>query len=65
MMCAWLKDKFGVVWQIVPDELIRLITDPDSARAQRAVGAMMRMQTTVHAPIGKVWKMPSSQGIEG
>lgn len=44
MMCAWLKDKFGVVWQIVPDELIRLITDPDPARAQRAAGAMMQMR---------------------
>ncbi len=44
MMCAWLKDKYGVVWQIVPDELIRLISDPDPARAQRAVGAMMQMR---------------------
>lgn len=44
MMCAWLKDKYGVVWQIVPDELIRLIFDPDPARAQRAVGAMMQMR---------------------
>ncbi len=44
MMCAWLKDKYGVVWQIVPDELIRLISDPDPARAQRAAGAMMQMR---------------------
>ena len=44
MMCAWLKDKYGVVWQIVPDELIQLISDPDPARAQRAVGAMMQMR---------------------
>jgi predicted 3-demethylubiquinone-9 3-methyltransferase (glyoxalase superfamily)/uncharacterized protein YndB with AHSA1/START domain len=44
MMCAWLKDKYGVVWQIVPEELMRLIADPDPARAQRAVGAMMQMR---------------------
>ncbi|MCB0580984.1 MAG: VOC family protein [Phaeodactylibacter sp.] len=44
MMCAWLKDKYGVAWQVVPDELIRLIFDPDPARAQRAVGAMMQMR---------------------
>lgn len=44
MMCAWLKDKYGVTWQIVPDELIQLISDPDPARAQRAVGAMMQMR---------------------
>lgn len=79
MMCAWLKDRYGVTWQIVPDELIELISDPDPARAQRAVGAMMQMrkidiekirraaagegravitvQTTVHAPLEKVWEM--------
>lgn len=44
MMCAWLKDKYGAVWQIVPDELLQLISDPDPARAQRAVGAMMQMR---------------------
>jgi predicted 3-demethylubiquinone-9 3-methyltransferase (glyoxalase superfamily) len=42
--CGWLKDKFGLSWQIVPKELIRLMTDPDPARAQRAMGAMMKMQ---------------------
>ncbi|MEM7658832.1 MAG: VOC family protein [Bacteroidota bacterium] len=44
MMCGWLKDRFGVVWQILPDELIHLINDPDPERAQRASGAMMRMR---------------------
>ena len=44
MMCAWLKDKYGVTWQIVPDGLIQLISDPNPARAQRAVGAMMQMR---------------------
>jgi len=42
--CSWLKDKFGVSWQIVPVELMRLITDPDTARAQRALSAMMGMK---------------------
>lgn len=43
-MCGWLKDKFGVSWQIVPDELMRLLFDPDPARAQRAMDAMLQMR---------------------
>ena len=42
-MCGWLKDKFGVSWQIVPSALIRLMNDPDRARANRAVQAMLEM----------------------
>ncbi len=42
--CGWLKDKFGVSWQVVPTELPSLLSDPDPARAHRAMGALMRMQ---------------------
>lgn len=42
--CAWLKDKFGVSWQIVPEALPRLLKDPDRGRAGRAMAAMMTMQ---------------------
>jgi len=41
--CAWLKDKFGVSWQIVPQALGRLISDPDAERSARAMKAMMQM----------------------
>jgi predicted 3-demethylubiquinone-9 3-methyltransferase (glyoxalase superfamily) len=41
--CGWLKDRFGVSWQIVPDELPKLIGDPDPARAERAMKAMLAM----------------------
>jgi len=42
--CGWLKDKFGLSWQIVPQILIDLIKDPDHARSQRAFSAMLKMK---------------------
>ena len=41
--CGWLKDKFGVSWQVVPTRLTELISDPDEARAQRAMASMLKM----------------------
>jgi predicted 3-demethylubiquinone-9 3-methyltransferase (glyoxalase superfamily) len=42
--CGWLKDRFGLSWQVVPKRLLELITDPDPGRAGRAMAAMMQMQ---------------------
>ena len=42
--CGWVKDRFGVSWQIVPRPLIRLIGDADRGRARRAFDAMMQMK---------------------
>jgi len=42
--CGWLKDKFGVSWQVFPEELIRLTGDSDPGRAQRAIQAMLGMR---------------------
>ena len=41
--CGWLRDRFGLAWQIVPTVLGRLMTDPDRAKAKRAVEAMLKM----------------------
>jgi predicted 3-demethylubiquinone-9 3-methyltransferase (glyoxalase superfamily) len=41
--CGWLKDRFGLSWQIVPARMLELLADPDPARAQRAMAAMMQM----------------------
>ena len=42
--CGWLKDRFGVSWQVFPSELIDLTNDPDPGRAQRAMQAMLQMK---------------------
>ncbi|MGZ4637542.1 MAG: VOC family protein [Actinomycetes bacterium] len=41
--CGWLKDKYGVSWQVVPTELTALLNDPDAEKAQRAMKAMLQM----------------------
>jgi predicted 3-demethylubiquinone-9 3-methyltransferase (glyoxalase superfamily) len=42
--CGWVKDRFGLSWQVVPARLIELLADPDEARAQRAMAAMLEMR---------------------
>lgn len=42
--CGWLKDKFGVSWQVVPTILPQLISDPDAKKSQRAMQAMLQMK---------------------
>jgi len=41
--CGWLKDRYGVSWQIVPSVLPQLLGDPDPAKAQRVMQAMLQM----------------------
>jgi predicted 3-demethylubiquinone-9 3-methyltransferase (glyoxalase superfamily) len=41
--CGWLKDRWGVSWQITPTRLLELVKDPDPARARRAMEAMIKM----------------------
>src|SRR5688500_9628 len=42
--CGWLKDKYGVSWQVVPTILPELISKPDSEKSQRAMEAMLQMK---------------------
>jgi predicted 3-demethylubiquinone-9 3-methyltransferase (glyoxalase superfamily) len=43
VQCGWLKDKYGLSWQIVPRRLPELLSDPDTAKAKRVMEAMMQM----------------------
>lgn len=42
--CGWLKDKFGVSWQVVPEIVSELVRDPDSEKSQRAMQALLQMK---------------------
>ncbi|WP_406392804.1 VOC family protein [Streptomyces sp. NBC_00887] len=43
-MCGWLKDRYGLSWQIVPRALPELLADPDKDRAERVMKAMLGMR---------------------
>ena len=42
--CGWLKDRFGLSWQVVPADMGELVGGPDPARSERVMAAMMRMK---------------------
>jgi predicted 3-demethylubiquinone-9 3-methyltransferase (glyoxalase superfamily) len=42
--CGWLKDRYGVSWQVVPNALLELVQDPDYEKSQRVMAAMLRMK---------------------
>ncbi|HTU90665.1 MAG TPA: VOC family protein [Gemmataceae bacterium] len=44
VQCGWLKDKFGLFWQIVPTVLFELLSDPDPEKAQRVMNALLAMK---------------------
>jgi predicted 3-demethylubiquinone-9 3-methyltransferase (glyoxalase superfamily) len=53
--CGWLKDRFGVSWQIIPSALRRLMSDPNPAKSQAVVQAMMKMNKIVIADLQKAY----------
>jgi predicted 3-demethylubiquinone-9 3-methyltransferase (glyoxalase superfamily) len=57
--CGWLKDKFGVSWQIVPTALGELMNDPDPAKSQRVMQAMLQMDKIDIATLQQAYEQPS------
>jgi predicted 3-demethylubiquinone-9 3-methyltransferase (glyoxalase superfamily) len=53
VQCGWLKDKYGLFWQIVPSMLMRLLGDPDPQKAKAAFDTMLTMKKIVIADIEK------------
>ena len=54
--CGWLKDKFGLSWQIIPTALGKYLGDPDPAKAQRAMQAMLKMRKIVIADLERAYE---------
>jgi len=57
--CGWLKDRFGLSWQVVPTGMEELFSDPDPERARRAMEAMLGMQKIDIAEIRRAADEPS------
>jgi predicted 3-demethylubiquinone-9 3-methyltransferase (glyoxalase superfamily) len=54
--CGWLKDKFGLSWQIVPSALSQYLGDPDPAKAQRVMQAMLKMRKIIVADLDRAYE---------
>jgi predicted 3-demethylubiquinone-9 3-methyltransferase (glyoxalase superfamily) len=55
LMCGWLKDKYGLTWQIIPKALPEMLQDKDRARAKRVMDAMMQMKKIDVAELQKAY----------
>lgn len=54
--CGWLKDKYGLSWQVAPADIDKLVGDPDSVKSQRAMDAMMQMKKIDIAALEKAYQ---------
>ncbi len=54
--CGWLKDKFGLSWQIVPRALLEMLADPDPEKSKRVMEAMLKMKKIEIAELGKAYE---------
>ena len=54
-MCGWLKDKFGISWQIIPRKLMQLMNDKDPEKSKKVMQAMMKMNKIIIADLQKAY----------
>ena len=59
MQCGWLKDKYGLSWQIVPKRLLELMSGPDRERSKRVMQAMMQMIKIDIAGLERAYDSPA------
>ena len=55
-MCGWLKDKYGLSWQIIPSALGELMGDPDPVKAQKVMQAMLKMNKIIIADLKRAYE---------
>jgi len=53
--CGWLKDKFGVSWQVVPSVLMKMLNDPDPVKSKRVMDAMLQMNKIIIKDLEKAY----------
>lgn len=58
IQCGWLKDKYGVSWQIVPSALGRMMQDPDAAKSSRVMKALLQMKKLDVATLKNAYEQP-------
>ena len=46
-MCGWVKDKYGVSWQVIPTALMKMLSDPDPEKSKRVMNAMLKMNKII------------------
>ena len=54
--CGWLKDRYGLSWQIVPTVLSELLSDPDPKKANRVMQAMLQMKKIEIEPLKRAYE---------
>jgi predicted 3-demethylubiquinone-9 3-methyltransferase (glyoxalase superfamily) len=62
--CGWLKDKFGLSWQVVPKVLIDMLKDPDAAKSQRVTKAFLQMKKFDIAALKRAYEGKELAGVD-
>ena len=58
VQCGWLKDKFGLSWQVVPTALVEMLQDKDPQKAKRVMAAMLKMKKISIEPLRQAYEGP-------
>jgi predicted 3-demethylubiquinone-9 3-methyltransferase (glyoxalase superfamily) len=54
-MCGWVKDKFGISWQVIPSALMKYLNDPDPVKSKRVMDAMLKMNKIIIKDLEKAF----------
>jgi predicted 3-demethylubiquinone-9 3-methyltransferase (glyoxalase superfamily) len=56
-MCGWVKDKFGLSWQVIPSVLMKYLNDPDPVKSKRVMDAMLKMNKIIIKDLEKAYNI--------